>query len=152
LLRQPSIGLITFLKPGGRQRVEPDQAPPRSRCTIDLDQDGRCSIWSFGQKCVGRHDERSRLTEEASMPKPDSSAAALATRSDFKGILGDIDPAEMLAIIALKPTIADIEAASVWLDGDPDAFGAGKAVQGVASEIVAILTENEEEEEPPRAG
>ena len=82
------------------------------------------------------------------MPKPDSSAAALATRNDIKGILGDIDPAEMLAIMALKPTIADIEAASVWLDGDPDVFGAGKAVQGVASEIVAILTENEEEEEP----
>jgi hypothetical protein len=99
-----------------------------------------------------RHDKRNRLTEEESMPKPDSSAAALATRNDIKGILGDIDPAEMLAIMALKPTIADIEEASVWLDGDPDVFGAGKAVQGVASEIVAILTENEEEEEPPRAG
>ena len=34
--------------------------------------------------------------------------------------------------------------------GDPDVFGAGEAVQGVASEIIAILTENEEEE-PPRA-
>jgi hypothetical protein len=102
--------------------------------------------------CTFDFDQDSRLTEEASMPKPDSSAAALATRNDIKSILGDIDPAEMLAIIALKPTIADIEEASVWLDGDPDVFGAGKAVQGVTSEIVAILTENEEEEEPPHAG
>jgi len=85
------------------------------------------------------------------MQTSDSRAAALATRNDVKGILGDIDAAEMLAIMALKPTIADIEEASVWLDGDPDVFGAGKTVQGVASEIVAILTENEEEE-PPRAG
>ena len=85
------------------------------------------------------------------MQTSDSRAAALATRNDVKGILGDSDAAEMLAIMALKPTIADIEEASVWLDGDPDVFGAGKTVQGVASEIVAILTENEEEE-PPRAG
>lgn len=85
------------------------------------------------------------------MQTSNSRAAALATRNDVKGILGDIDAAEMLAIMALKPTIADIEEASVWLDGDPDVFGAGKTVQGVASEIVAILTEDEEEE-PPRAG
>jgi hypothetical protein len=53
--------------------------------------------------------------------------------------------------MSLRPTIADIEQASVWLGGDPDVFGAGMAVQGVASEIVAILAENEDEE-PPRAG
>ena len=86
------------------------------------------------------------------MPKSSSSGAALANSiPDIKAILGDIDPAEMLAITALRPTIADIEEASVWLEGDPDVFGAGKATQGVASEIIAILTENEEDE-PPRAG
>jgi Asp-tRNA(Asn)/Glu-tRNA(Gln) amidotransferase A subunit family amidase len=105
----------------------------------------------FGQEARRRHHKGSRLTEEALMQTSNSRAAALATRNDVKGILGDIDAAEMLAIMALKPTIADIEEASVWLDGDPDVFGAGKTVQGVASEIVAILTEDEEEE-PPRAG
>lgn len=85
------------------------------------------------------------------MPKSNSGRTALATRDDIKGVLGDIDPAEMLAIMSLQPTIADIEEASVWLDGDPDVFGVGDAAQGVASEIIAILTENEEEE-PPRAG
>ena len=84
------------------------------------------------------------------MPKSNSGGTALATRDDIKGVLGDIDPAEMLAIISLRPTIADIEEASVWLDGDPDVFGAGEPVKGVASEIVTILTENEEE--PPLAG
>lgn len=86
------------------------------------------------------------------MPKANSGETAFATHDDIKGILGDLDQTQMLAIMSLRPTIADIEEASVWLDGDPDVFGAGKAVQGVASEIVAILTENEEEEEPPRAG
>jgi hypothetical protein len=75
----------------------------------------------------------------------------LATQNDIKGVLGDIDPAEMLAIMSLRPTIADIEQASVWLEGDPDVFGAGEAIHGVASEIFTILKENEEEE-PPRAG
>jgi len=47
------------------------------------------------------------------MPKSNSGETALATRNDIKGVLGDIDPAEMLAIMSLRPTIADIEQASV---------------------------------------
>ena len=82
------------------------------------------------------------------MPKSNSGGTALATRNDVKGVLGDIDAAEMLAIMSLRPTIADIDQASVWLEGDPDVFGAGQAVQGGASEIIAILTENEEDEPP----
>ena len=84
------------------------------------------------------------------MPQSNSDGKALATRSDIKAVLGDIDSAEMLAIMSLRPTIADIEQASVWLEGDPDVFGAGEPAQGVASEIIAILTENEDEE-PSRA-
>ncbi len=80
------------------------------------------------------------------MPKSNSGRTALATQDDIKGILGDIEQAEMLTIMSLRPTIADIEQASIWLEGDPDIFGAGEPVQGVASEIVAILTENEREE------
>jgi hypothetical protein len=76
---------------------------------------------------------------------------AVATRDDIKGVLGEIDPVKLLEIIALRPTLADIEEASVWLAGDADVFGAGEPVKGVASDIVTILTENEEEE-PPRAG
>ena len=83
------------------------------------------------------------------MPESNSGGTTLATQNDIKDVLGDINPAEMLAIVSLRPTIADIEQASVWLEGDPDVFGPGEAVQGVASEIIAILSENEEEE--PRA-
>lgn len=79
------------------------------------------------------------------------STTAFATLDDIKGVLGNLDQAQILAIMSLRPTIADIEQASVWLGGDPDVFGAGEAMQGVASEIIAILTENEEEE-PPGAG
>ena len=85
------------------------------------------------------------------MPKPNSGGnRAVATRDDIRGILGNIDPAQMLAIMSLRPTIADVEEASVWLAGDADVFGAGEPVKGVVSDIVTILTENEQEE-PARA-
>ena len=56
-------------------------------------------------------------------------------------MLGDIEPSDLLTIMSLRPTIADIEDASVWLEGDPDVFGAGKPIQGVASQIVATYGE-----------
>lgn len=71
---------------------------------------------------------------------------AIATRDDIKAILGDIDPADMLAIVELRPTIADIEAASLWLAGDADVFGAGEPLKSTAADIVTILTEGEDEE------
>jgi hypothetical protein len=86
------------------------------------------------------------------MRKLDSAGTrTFATRDDIKAVLGEIDPAKLIEIMSLRPTIADIEEASVWLAGDADVFGAGAPVKGVASDIVTILTENEEEE-PPRAG
>ena len=83
------------------------------------------------------------------MPKPNSGGTALATHQDVQSILGNLDTEQMLAIMSLHPTIADVEEASVWLAGDADVFGAGEPVKGVASDIVTILTENEEEEPAP---
>jgi hypothetical protein len=54
------------------------------------------------------------------MPKSNSSGTALATHSDVQGILGNLDPADIVAIMSLQPTIADIEEASVWLAGNAD--------------------------------
>jgi hypothetical protein len=75
-----------------------------------------------------------------------------ATTDDVARILGNLDPTKMLPIMALRPTILDIEEASMWLAGDRDVFGPGMPLQGVASQIVAILTADEEEEEPRRPG
>lgn len=80
------------------------------------------------------------------MPKLNAGGSAFATDTNVKSVFGDIDPAQMLAILALRPTISDIEQASLWLGGDSDVFGAGEPIKGVASNIVTILTENEEEE------
>jgi len=74
----------------------------------------------------------------------------LASSDDIKRIIGDLDEAKLLDIMALSPTIVDVEEASMWLSGDTDIFGAGEPVKRVAGEIVAILTADEEEE-PPRS-
>jgi len=74
---------------------------------------------------------------------------APASAHDIKSVLGDIDEARMLAILALRPTIVDLEEASLWLAGDADVYGARAPLKGVASQIVTLLTAEEEEEPPP---
>jgi hypothetical protein len=76
----------------------------------------------------------------------DATRRGVATSDDVARILGDIDPSKMLSIIALRPTILDVEEASMWLAGDRDVFGPGLPLQGVPSQIVTILTADEEEE------
>lgn len=71
-----------------------------------------------------------------------------ATSDDVARILGNLDETKMLPIMALRPTIADVEEAAVWLGGDRDVFGPG-VLKGIASRIVTILTADEEED-PPR--
>jgi hypothetical protein len=71
---------------------------------------------------------------------------ALATFTDVRGVLGDVDDAKMVAILALRPTIVDIEEASMWLAGDRDIFGPGEPLKDVPGQIVALLTADEEED------
>jgi len=75
--------------------------------------------------------------------------SSYATSDEIKAILGDIDTEQLLAVLELKPTIAELEEAKLWLSGDRDVFGTGEPLKGNASEIVTILTADEEEEPPP---
>jgi len=74
----------------------------------------------------------------------------VATAHDIRRIIGAADEAKLLDIAALRPTIRDVEEASLWLAGDTDVFG-GRPLPPVAAEIVAILTAGEGEEEPRQA-
>ena len=58
----------------------------------------------------------------------------------------NLDDEKLLDIMALQPTVLDIEEASLWLAGDSDIFGAGKPLGSIAGEIVAILSADQEEE------
>lgn len=79
---------------------------------------------------------------------PGTAEKRLASSDDIRRILGDLDDAKLLAVMTLHPTIVDVEEASVCLSGDPDVFGAGQPLPGVAGDIIAILTTDEEEEPP----
>ena len=84
-------------------------------------------------------------------PSTEAAKREFATTDDVARILGNLDPTKMLPIMELRPTILDIEEASMWLAGDRDVFDPSMPLQGIASQIVAILTADEEEE-PPRSG
>jgi hypothetical protein len=71
---------------------------------------------------------------------------ALATVDEVRHVFGTLDEAKLLDIIALRPTVLDVEEASVWLAGDSDVFGANRPLKPVVSQIVEILTADEEEE------
>jgi len=79
--------------------------------------------------------------ESLSVPPP-----AVASLEDVKRVFGELDEAKLLDILALRPTVRDLENASVSLSGDRDVFGAGEPVPSVAGDIVAILTADEDEE------
>lgn len=81
---------------------------------------------------------------------PATAQMHLASIDDLKRILGDLDDAKLLDIMTLRPTILDLEEASMWLASDVDVFGAGRPLQRVAGDIVEILTADDDEE-PPRA-
>jgi hypothetical protein len=86
------------------------------------------------------------------VPKPEAARGRPdrpATHEDVKEILGDLDERKMLPILALRPTIADLEEALVWVAGDIDVFEP-RPLKGIAGQIVTILTENEEEERQAR--
>jgi len=78
--------------------------------------------------------------------KPDSGGTVIATQNDITSILGELDDEKLLAILSLRPTVGDLEEARIWLSGDADVFGAEPPIKGAASEIVAILATEEEEE------
>jgi len=73
-------------------------------------------------------------------------ASAYASADDVKRILGNLDTPKLLEIVGLRPTVLDVEQASMWLSGDDDVFGAGHPLPSIAGNIVAILTADEDAE------
>ncbi len=69
-----------------------------------------------------------------------------ASAEDVRRILGDLDCAKVLDILALGPTALDLERAAMWLSGDTDIFGPDTPLQSPAGDIVAILVADEQED------
>ena len=88
------------------------------------------------------------------MPKPNSGQpmrGETATESDLHQILGDLDDGTAVAILALHPSLAQLEEARVWLNGGGDVLGKEhRPLDGVVAQIFDML--KVDEEEPPPSG
>lgn len=75
---------------------------------------------------------------------------ALASREDLQRLVGDVDERKSLDILALHPTIAEIEQVALWSAGDGDILAkSGCPLSGTAAQVLEILVADEEEELPP---
>lgn len=83
---------------------------------------------------------------------PRNRPEALADFDDVRRLVGDIENGRALEILALRPTIADLERAALWAAGSGDVLGKqDPPLLGTAAAVVEILT-TDEEEEPPSGG
>jgi hypothetical protein len=92
--------------------------------------------------------------KEQTMPKPKQSkrGASAVSYEELREILGEIDDRKAFEILALGPTVEDLEEAAKWAGGEGEIVGkAGHPLVGRAAEIFDILTADEEEEPPPAA-
>ena len=70
-----------------------------------------------------------------------------ATPEDLLRVLGELDADVIAEILALHPTVTDLEVAAIVLTGDSDILGKiGHSQTGIITEIVDILAEDDEEE------
>lgn len=79
-------------------------------------------------------------------------AMAKASRDDLIRIAGDLEDDKIVDILALKPTVSELEQAVLWAEGEGDVLARkGHQLVGVVAGIVDVLTADEDDEpEPPR--
>jgi hypothetical protein len=74
---------------------------------------------------------------------------SIVGRQEVRRILGDIDDVKVVEILALNPSLNDIEEAAAWLTGNRDVLAKdGLMLTGAASAIVELLATDEEEPSP----
>ena len=71
-----------------------------------------------------------------------------AASTDIRKVLGDLDDAKVSEILALKPSIADLEDVAICMAGDHDVLAkSGHHVPVTAARIIELLADEEEEPE-----
>jgi len=80
---------------------------------------------------------------------PKSARESSATHDDVVHILGDLDDGEVARILALGPTVAELEEAALWAQGQGGPLGkTGHPLKGVAGQVLDIVLTVEEEQAP----
>jgi hypothetical protein len=74
----------------------------------------------------------------------------IASREDLRRVLGDLDDPKIMEVLALEPSVTDLEEANVCLAGDHDVLAKrGHFPSARAVRIAEILTPEDDDEEPP---
>lgn len=67
---------------------------------------------------------------------------------ELRHILGDIEEAKVAEILALEPTVAELQTAVLWADGKEDIVATqGGSLSGKTAQIYEILAADEEDDE-----
>lgn len=84
--------------------------------------------------------------------KPDGGPRAEnLTPADITRLFGDIDAETVFAILALQPTVAELEEAALHAAGNGEAVG-GRQATSVVAEILDLIDTGDEEDKPRVAG
>jgi hypothetical protein len=69
-------------------------------------------------------------------------------RNDLKRVLGELDDPKVIDILALDPSVNDLEEALVVASGDQDVLGkSGHRVSPIAVQIAEILSAGEDDDD-----
>ena len=86
------------------------------------------------------------LARQSRRPRGESDSAP-ATPDDAKRLLGDTDERKIAEILAVQPTIWELEQAAIWHRGDGDVLGkAGRPLSGKAAQVFEILSADDEDD------
>lgn len=78
--------------------------------------------------------------------QPVSDGARPAASADIRKILGDLDDGRIAEILALKPSVADLDDVAVCMAGDHDVLAkSGHHVPVTAARIIELLADDEPE-------
>ncbi len=78
-------------------------------------------------------------------PKPGSNSAA-ATPQDVQRLLGEQDMATLAAIMALSPSLAEVETAALWAAGEGETLPERHQPRRIVEAILDLIAVEEDEE------
>jgi hypothetical protein len=78
----------------------------------------------------------------------ESRKAGGATASDLRRLWGDIASAKVQAILTIRPSVADVEEARAWCEGDGDLLAkTGHSLTGKAALVFDVLSADQDDED-----
>jgi hypothetical protein len=70
----------------------------------------------------------------------------IATSADIQRLLGDLDASTIAALVALGPTLAEVEEAALWAAGEGETLPEPHQPRSVVAQILELVAPEEDEE------